>query len=34
MIANLEGGNVEPRTDLLRDIALALGRRLRDFADV
>jgi DNA-binding XRE family transcriptional regulator len=33
LIANLEGGKIEPRTDLLQDIATVLGRRLRDFAD-
>jgi DNA-binding XRE family transcriptional regulator len=33
VVANMEGGKIEPRTDLIQDIATALGRRLRDFAD-
>jgi DNA-binding XRE family transcriptional regulator len=33
VVANLEAGKIEPPTDLIEDIALALGRRLRDFAE-
>ncbi len=32
MISRLETGNLEPHTDLIEQIAIALGRRLRDFA--
>ena len=32
VVANLEAGKMEPQTDLIEHIALALGRRLRDFA--
>ena len=32
-IANLEAGKLGPPTDLIEHIALALGRRLRDFAE-
>jgi DNA-binding XRE family transcriptional regulator len=33
VVAHLEAGNIEPQTDLIQDIAIALGRRLRDFAE-
>jgi DNA-binding XRE family transcriptional regulator len=33
MFAKLEAGKIEPRTDLIEHIAIALGRRLRDFAE-
>jgi DNA-binding XRE family transcriptional regulator len=33
VVANLEAGKIEPQTDLIQDIAIALGKRLRDFAD-
>jgi DNA-binding XRE family transcriptional regulator len=33
VLANLEAGKIEPRTDLIEHIAVALGRRLRDFAE-
>jgi DNA-binding XRE family transcriptional regulator len=33
VVANLEAGKIEPPTDLIEDIALALGKRLRDFAE-
>jgi len=33
VLANLEAGKTEPQTDLIADIAIALGRRLRDFAE-
>jgi hypothetical protein len=33
VVANLEAGKSEPQTDLIEHIALALGRRLRDFAE-
>jgi DNA-binding XRE family transcriptional regulator len=33
VIANLEAGKIEPRTDLIEHIASALGRHLRDFAE-
>jgi DNA-binding XRE family transcriptional regulator len=33
VVANLEAGKIEPPIDLIEDIALALGRRLRDFAE-
>jgi DNA-binding XRE family transcriptional regulator len=32
-IADLEAGKVEPRGELIEHVAVALGRRLRDFAD-
>lgn len=32
-ISNLETGSRQPTTDLIEHIAVALGRRLRDFAD-
>ena len=32
VVANLEAGKVEPQTDLIEHIAIALGKRLRDFA--
>jgi DNA-binding XRE family transcriptional regulator len=31
-VANLEAGKVEPTLDLIEHIALALGKRMRDFA--
>lgn len=31
-VAHLEAGRIEPRSDLTEHIAVALGRRLRDFA--
>ena len=33
VVANLEAGKIEPRNDLVEHFAIALGRRLRDFAD-
>jgi len=33
MVAHLEAGKIEPRSDLIEHIAAALGRRLRDFAE-
>jgi DNA-binding XRE family transcriptional regulator len=33
MLANLEAGKMAPPADLLEHLALALGRRLRDFAE-
>jgi DNA-binding XRE family transcriptional regulator len=33
VVANLEAGKTEPRADLIEEIAIALGRRLRDFAE-
>jgi DNA-binding XRE family transcriptional regulator len=33
VIANLEAGKIEPPTDLIEHIAIALGRRLRDFVE-
>ena len=33
VVANLEAGKIEPQTDLIEEIATALGRRLRDFAE-
>ena len=33
MIADLEAGKIEPRSDLIEQIVVALGRRLRDFAE-
>jgi transcriptional regulator with XRE-family HTH domain len=33
VVANLEAGKIEPPTDLIEHIAIALGRRLRDFAE-
>jgi len=32
VVANLEAGKIEPHTDLIEPIAIALGQRLRDFA--
>ena len=32
-VAALEAGKIEPRSDLVEQIAVALGRRLRDFAE-
>jgi DNA-binding XRE family transcriptional regulator len=34
LIADLEAGNIEPTTDLIENIAMALGKRLGDFAEV
>jgi DNA-binding XRE family transcriptional regulator len=33
VVADLEAGKIEPQTDLIEHIAIALGRRLRDFAE-
>lgn len=33
MIVQLEAGNIEPRTDLLRRVASALGKRMKDFTE-
>jgi DNA-binding XRE family transcriptional regulator len=33
VVANLEAGKIEPEIDLIERVAVALGRRLRDFAD-
>jgi DNA-binding XRE family transcriptional regulator len=33
MVADLEAGKIEPPADLIEHIAVALGRRLRDFAE-
>ncbi len=33
VVAGLEAGKVEPRSDLIEQVAAALGRRLRDFAE-
>jgi DNA-binding XRE family transcriptional regulator len=33
VVANLEAGKIEPRSDLIERVAVALGRRLRDFAE-
>ena len=32
VVTSLEAGKVEPRSELIEQIAVALGRRLRDFA--
>ena len=32
IVANLEAAKIEPQTDLIEHIVIALGRRLRDFA--
>ena len=32
VVADLEAGKIEPQTDLIEHIAIALGQRLRDFA--
>ena len=34
VVANLEAGKIEPRSDLIEHVAIVLGRRLRDFAEV
>jgi DNA-binding XRE family transcriptional regulator len=34
VVADLEAGKIEPQTELIEHIALALGKRLRDFADM
>ncbi len=31
-VADLETGKIEARSDLIEHVAIALGRRLRDFA--
>ena len=33
VVANLEAGKIEPESDLIERVAVALGRRLRDFAE-
>ena len=33
VIANLEAGKIEPEIDLIEHSAVALGKRLRDFAE-
>jgi len=33
VVADLEAGKIEPRSDLIERIAVALGRRLRDFVE-
>ena len=33
VVAELEAGKIEPPTDLIEHIAIALGRRLRDLAE-
>jgi DNA-binding XRE family transcriptional regulator len=33
VVANLEAGKIEPGSDLIERVAVALGRRLRDFAE-
>lgn len=33
VIANLEAGKIDPPTGLIKEVALALGKRLRDFAE-
>jgi DNA-binding XRE family transcriptional regulator len=33
VVIKLEAGQIEPQTDLIEHIALALGKRLRDFAE-
>jgi DNA-binding XRE family transcriptional regulator len=33
VVANLEAGKIEPEIDLIERVAVALGRRLRDFAE-
>jgi transcriptional regulator with XRE-family HTH domain len=33
VVADLEAGKIEPQTDLIGHIAIALGRRHRDFAE-
>jgi DNA-binding XRE family transcriptional regulator len=33
VLADLEAGKIEPHNDLIEQIAIVLGRRLRDFAD-
>jgi len=32
-VADLEAGKIEPRSDLIEYVAVALGRRLRDSAE-
>jgi DNA-binding XRE family transcriptional regulator len=33
VLADLEAGRIEPRTDWIEEIAVALGKRLRDFSE-
>ncbi|HLN30346.1 MAG TPA: hypothetical protein VK395_21570 [Gemmataceae bacterium] len=33
VFANPEAGKIEPQTDLIEHIAIAVGRRLRDLAE-
>jgi DNA-binding XRE family transcriptional regulator len=33
LVVDLEAGKIEPPADLIEEIAIALGRRLRDFSD-
>jgi DNA-binding XRE family transcriptional regulator len=33
VVADLEAGKIEPRTDLIEHVVMALGRRLRDIAE-
>ena len=33
VVADLEAGKIEPRSDSIERVAVALGRRLRDFAE-
>ena len=33
MLADLEAGQIEPQTSLIEKIAIALGKRLHDFAE-
>ena len=33
VVADLEAGKVEPRSDWIEQVAVALGRRLRAFAE-
>ena len=33
VVANLEAGKMEPPLDLIEHLAIALGKRLRDFAE-
>lgn len=33
LVADLEAGKIEPKTDLIEEIAIALNRRLRDFSE-
>ena len=33
ILDDLEAGKIEPHSDLIEHVAVALGRRLRDFAE-